>query len=96
MNKTVFAYDYSTVDAEIERLKPQIAAGGFIPCPDHRNPHRMQNGKMFNTIVRECEKYSNIQKNATEIILSFVAFFNSLTFVFFYIINFYFIAFPWF
>lgn len=38
MNKTVFAYEYSTIDAEIERLKPQIAAGGFIPCPDHRIP----------------------------------------------------------
>jgi len=23
------------VDAELERLKPLIAMGGFIPCPDH-------------------------------------------------------------
>jgi uroporphyrinogen decarboxylase len=36
MNKTVFAYDYAAVDAEIERLKPLVAGGGFIPCPDHR------------------------------------------------------------
>jgi len=24
------------VDAEIERLKPLVALGGYIPCPDHR------------------------------------------------------------
>jgi hypothetical protein len=36
MNKTVFAFDKATVDAEIERLKPLVALGGFIPCPDHR------------------------------------------------------------
>jgi len=36
MNKTVFAYDYKAIDAEIERLKPLIELGGYIPCPDHR------------------------------------------------------------
>jgi uroporphyrinogen decarboxylase len=36
MDKRVFAYDRSAVDAEIERLKPLIDLGGFIPCPDHR------------------------------------------------------------
>jgi len=36
MNKTVFAHDYAAVDAEIERLKPLISLGGYIPCPDHR------------------------------------------------------------
>lgn len=36
MNKTVFARDYKAVDEEIERLKPIIALGGYIPCPDHR------------------------------------------------------------
>jgi len=36
MNKTVFARDYAAVDAEIERLKPLVALGGYIPCPDHR------------------------------------------------------------
>lgn len=38
MNKNVFAYDYGTINGEIERLKPQIELGGFIPCPDHRIP----------------------------------------------------------
>lgn len=36
MNKTIFARDYKAVDAEIERLKPLIELGGYIPCPDHR------------------------------------------------------------
>ncbi len=36
MNKTVFARDYVAVDAEIERLRPLIGLGGYIPCPDHR------------------------------------------------------------
>ncbi|MHC4445050.1 MAG: uroporphyrinogen decarboxylase family protein [Planctomycetota bacterium] len=36
MNKNVFARDFSAVDAEIERLKPLVDLGGFIPCPDHR------------------------------------------------------------
>ena len=36
MDKRVFARDYAAVDAEIERLRPLVALGGFIPCPDHR------------------------------------------------------------
>lgn len=36
MNKVVFSKDHDAVDAEIERLKPLVALGGYIPCPDHR------------------------------------------------------------
>jgi hypothetical protein len=36
MDKKVFAYDFAAIDAEIERLKPLIDLGGYIPCPDHR------------------------------------------------------------
>ena len=36
MDKRVFAYDKKAIDTEIERLKPLIALGGFLPCPDHR------------------------------------------------------------
>lgn len=36
MNKVVFAHDYAVIDAEIERLKPLVALGGYVPCPDHR------------------------------------------------------------
>ena len=36
MDKRIFAKDRNAVDAEIERLKPLAALGGYIPCPDHR------------------------------------------------------------
>jgi uroporphyrinogen decarboxylase len=36
MNKHILTFDKAAVDAEIERLKPLVALGGFIPCPDHR------------------------------------------------------------
>ena len=36
MNKNVFARDRAAVDAEVERLRPLVDLGGYIPCPDHR------------------------------------------------------------
>ncbi|MEA3336012.1 MAG: hypothetical protein U9R25_08905 [Chloroflexota bacterium] len=36
MDKKVFALDYAAIDGEIERLKPLVDLGGYIPCPDHR------------------------------------------------------------
>ena len=36
MDKVVFSRDYKAVDDEIERLRPLIELGGYIPCPDHR------------------------------------------------------------
>ncbi|MFO7974001.1 MAG: uroporphyrinogen decarboxylase family protein [Candidatus Hydrogenedentota bacterium] len=36
MNKVVFTRDRTAVDAEIERLKPLVDLGGYVPCPDHR------------------------------------------------------------
>lgn len=38
MAKRVFAYDYAAIDAEIERLKPLVDLGGYIPSPDHGIP----------------------------------------------------------
>jgi uroporphyrinogen decarboxylase len=38
MEKLVFSKDRAAVDVEIERLKPLVDLGGFIPCPDHRIP----------------------------------------------------------
>jgi uroporphyrinogen decarboxylase len=35
MDKRVFAHDFAAVDREVERLKPLIDMGGYIPCPDH-------------------------------------------------------------
>lgn len=36
MNKVIFSRDRAAVDAEIERLKPLVDLGGYLPCPDHR------------------------------------------------------------
>jgi hypothetical protein len=38
MDKRVFARDRAAVDAEIERLRPLVDLGGYIPCPDHLIP----------------------------------------------------------
>ncbi len=36
MNKIVFTRDRAAVDAEIERIRPLVDLGGYLPCPDHR------------------------------------------------------------
>ena len=36
VDKRVFARDFAAVDAEIRRLEPLVALGGYLPCPDHR------------------------------------------------------------
>ena len=36
MNKNVMSRDRAAVDAEVERLRPLVEMGGYIPCPDHR------------------------------------------------------------
>jgi uroporphyrinogen decarboxylase len=38
MNKNVLAQDQDAVDQEIERLRPLVKLGGYIPCPDHLLP----------------------------------------------------------
>jgi hypothetical protein len=35
MKKYAFALDKKAIDDEIERLKPLVELGGYIPCPDH-------------------------------------------------------------
>ena len=56
MNKTVFARDYKAVDEEIERLKPLIALGGYIPCPDHR----IAPDAKFENVQYYCEKMNQL------------------------------------
>ncbi|HBG28001.1 MAG: hypothetical protein A2Y10_17390 [Planctomycetes bacterium GWF2_41_51] len=56
MNKAVFAKDYSAIDAEIERLKPLVALGGYIPCPDHRIPPDSK----WDNVCYYCEKIRNV------------------------------------
>ena len=38
VDKRVFARDRAAVDAEIERQRPLVDLGGYLPCPDHRIP----------------------------------------------------------
>jgi len=38
MRKHALSQDRAAVDREIERMKPLVELGGFIPCPDHRLP----------------------------------------------------------
>jgi uroporphyrinogen decarboxylase len=53
MDKRVFARDEAAVDAEIERLKPLVGLGGYIPCPDHRIPPDAE----FATVAYYCEAF---------------------------------------
>jgi len=57
MNKNVFAKDRQAVDDEIERLKPIMQLGGYIPCPDHRIPPDAD----FALVQYYCDKMQNIR-----------------------------------
>ena len=56
MNKTVFARDYAAIDREIERLRPLIALGGYIPCPDHR----IAPDAKFENVQYYCERLASL------------------------------------
>ena len=57
MNKTVFARDYKAIDQEIERLRPLIELGGYIPCPDHR----IAPDAKFENVQYYCDKMQNLR-----------------------------------
>ena len=57
MDKAVFRKDKAAVDAELERLKPLIAMGGFIPCPDHN----ILPGSKFELVQYYVEEIKNIR-----------------------------------
>lgn len=56
MNKTIFGGSKSDIDKEIERLKPLVALGGFIPCPDHRIPPdaKWENVQYYAEQIKKC------------------------------------------
>lgn len=56
MNKNVFSRDYKAVDVEIERLKPLIELGGYLPCPDHR----IASDAKWENVQYYCEKMRRI------------------------------------
>jgi uroporphyrinogen decarboxylase len=53
MNKHVLAADRSAVDREIERLKPIVELGGYLPCPDHRLPPNV----IWENVQYYCDKF---------------------------------------
>ncbi|MHB0997672.1 MAG: uroporphyrinogen decarboxylase family protein [Armatimonadota bacterium] len=53
MDKRVFGKNFDAVDAEIERLKPLVGMGGFIPCMDHRIPP----DAVWENIQYYCDKF---------------------------------------
>jgi len=56
MNKNVFALDYAAIDRELERLKPLIELGGYIPCPDHRIPPEAK----WENVQYYCEQFKKM------------------------------------
>lgn len=56
MDKRVFAQDRAAVDHEIERLKPLVELGGYIPCPDHR----IAPDAIFENIAYYCERFRKV------------------------------------
>lgn len=57
MNKTVFERDRRAVDEEIERLRPLIELGGYIPCPDHR----IAPDAKFDNVQYHCDRLQNLK-----------------------------------
>ncbi len=51
-DKRIFAKDRAAVDKEIERLKPLVELGGYIPCVDHRIPPTAE----WDTVSYYCER----------------------------------------
>lgn len=56
MDKRVFAQDKAAVDREIERLKPIVELGGYIPCPDHRIPP----DAIWENVQYYCERFRKV------------------------------------
>ena len=53
MDKRVFGMDKAAIEAEIERLKPLVDLGAYIPCPDHRIPPDAK----FELVAYYCELF---------------------------------------
>ena len=56
MNKLVFAQDKAAVDRELERLRPLVDLGGYLPCPDHMIPPDSD----FRLVAYYCEQFHKI------------------------------------
>ena len=59
MNKNVFSRNHADVDAEIERLRPLVKLGGYIPCPDHRIPPDAK----WDNVIYYCNELREVNKH---------------------------------
>ncbi len=56
VNKHIFGMDYPAIDGEIDRLRPLVELGGYIPCPDHRLPIEAR----WENVQYYCEKMRRV------------------------------------
>lgn len=56
VNKFIFGQDRSAIDAEIERLRPLVELGGYIPCPDHALPPEAR----WENVQYYCERMNKV------------------------------------
>jgi len=59
VNKYIFGCDRAVIDAEIERLRPLVDLGGYIPCPDHSLPP----GSQWENVQYYCERMHRVFSN---------------------------------
>jgi uroporphyrinogen decarboxylase len=58
MNKHVLTKDYAAIDKEIERMRPIVELGGYLPCPDHRLPPDTK----WENVQYYCDKFRKVFK----------------------------------
>jgi uroporphyrinogen decarboxylase len=58
MNKHVLTKDYAAIDKEIERMRPIVELGGYLPCPDHRLPPDTK----WENVQYYCDKFRRVFK----------------------------------
>ena len=56
VSKYIFEQDHAVIDAEIERLRPLVDLGGYIPCPDHNLPP----GARWENVQYYCERMRKV------------------------------------
>ena len=56
VNKHIFGRDREAIDREIQRIRPLVELGGYIPCPDHRLPidARWEHVQYYCDAMRNC------------------------------------------
>lgn len=56
MNKLVLERDYAAIDAEIERIRPLVELGGYVPCLDHN----ITPGATWDNVRHYCDRMHKV------------------------------------